>query len=195
MMRRNNFFHLLLAWLFTIPAVLPLIQPVLPHSADNLLHLYRVVALRHTIEQGAFLVRWLPDLAYGYGFPLFVFYAPLSYYLTVALTWLPGISSPIALNLSFALALLLAAAAAYLFAAELLSPRAGLVVAMAYVYAPFQLYNILFRGSLPAAWSMAAFPLAFWLLTKLVRVDHFLTPLLRAQCAGRGCGLAHAQHA
>ena len=65
---------LLLVWLLAIPAAASLIQPnTITDSADSLLHLYRVVALSHAMDQGALLPRWLPDLAYGYGLPLFVF--------------------------------------------------------------------------------------------------------------------------
>ncbi|GAB4446556.1 MAG: hypothetical protein Kow0031_29180 [Anaerolineae bacterium] len=173
-----------------------MVQPTLTHSADNLLHLYRLVALQSAVEQGAWFIRWLPDLAFGYGFPLFVFYAPLAYYLTLLLTWLPGLSTVAALNLSFGLALLLSATAAFLLAAELLGPRAGLVAALAYLYAPFQLTNALFRGGLPAAWAMAAFPLAFWLFTRLIRADAppawpaaLRTPLLPLSALALGAAL------
>ena len=161
--------HLPLVWLLTLSAASPLFQPnTLTHSADNLLHLYRLVALQQAISQGALFPRWLPDLAYGYGLPLFVFYAPLSYYLTLTLS-LPGLSLVNALNLSFILALLLAATGAYLFVKDLLGLHAGFLAAVAYAYAPFQFLNTLSRGSLPAAWAMAAFPFVFWAFGRLIR--------------------------
>ncbi len=165
---RPTLWHALLAGLLTLPAALPLFHPTLTHSADGLLHLYRVMALAQAITQGHFWVRWLPDLAFGYGFPLFVFYAPLAYYLTALLSLLPGVTTAVAFNASVGLALLLAAVGAYLLAAELFGPRAGVLSAVAYGYAPFQLHNALFRGGLPAVWAMAAFPLAFWLFTRLI---------------------------
>ena len=77
--------QLLLVWLLALPAATPFFQSTLPRSADGLLHLYRVVALAAALQQGAIFPRWLPDLAFGYGFPLFVYYAPLAYYLTTLL--------------------------------------------------------------------------------------------------------------
>lgn len=165
---RPTLWHALLAGLFILPAALPLFHPTLTHSADGLLHLYRVMALAQAITQGHVWVRWLPDLAFGYGFPLFVFYAPLAYYLTALLSLLPGVTTVAAFNASVGLAMLLAAVGAYLLASELFGPRAGVLSAVAYGYAPFQLHNALFRGGLPAVWAMAAFPLAFWLFTRLI---------------------------
>jgi len=160
--------HLLLLWLLAIPAAMPLVQPTITRSADGLLHLYRVVALGHALQQGQTLFpRWLPDLAYGYGFPLFVFYAPLSYYITLALS----LFSPtiIAFNLSFVLALLLSGSGVYLFVKDIFGPKAGLLAGVAYIYAPFQLLNTLSRGGLPAAWAMALFPFVFWIFGRLMR--------------------------
>lgn len=147
---------------------MPLLQPTIPHTADGLLHLYRLVALQHAIQQGAIFPRWLPDLAYGYGFPLFIFYTPLSYYLTL----IARLVSPnllIAFNLSFALALFVASGGMYLFAKDKFGPPAGLLAAIAYVYAPFQLLNIHFRGGLPAAWALALFPFVFWVFGRLIK--------------------------
>ena len=148
---------------------MPLIQPTIIKSADGLLHLYRVVALEHALGQGGtFFPRWLPDLAYGYGFPLFVYYAPLAYYITLALS-LSGLKTLAAFNTAFVLALVLAGTGTYLFVKDLFGPRAGVLAGVAYVYAPFQLANALARGSLPAAWAMALFPLVFWLMGRLIK--------------------------
>lgn len=174
---------LVVVWLLTLPATMPLIQPTITRSADGLLHLYRLVALDHAIRQGALFPRWLPDLAYGYGLPLFVFYAPLSYYITQALNLL-GLSHLGAFNASFALALLLSGAGTYLFVKDEFGSRAGVLAGVAYVYAPYQLFNILARGSLPAAWAGALFPFAFWSLGRLIRIGKpGYLPLSAATCA------------
>jgi hypothetical protein len=162
---------------------MPLIQPTITRSADGLLHLYRLVALDHAIRQGTFFPRWLPDLAYGYGLPLFVFYAPLSYYITETLHVL-GLSHLGAFNASFALALLLSGAGAYLFVKDVFGPKAGVLAGVAYVYAPYQLFNILARGSLPAAWAGALFPFAFWAFGRVIRIGRpGYLPLSAVTCA------------
>ncbi len=163
------FFHpLLLIWLLTLPALSPLFQPTLIRSADGLLHLYRLVALDTLIRQGVFFARWLPDLAYGYGLPLFVFYAPLSYYFT-EFFHLSGLDVITAINASTALALLLAATGVYLFIKDLFGVKAGILAGVAYVYAPYTLFNAFGRGSLPVTWAAALFPLTFWAFGRLLR--------------------------
>lgn len=180
---------LLLVWLLSVPAISPLIQPTLTRSADGLLHLYRLVALDHAIRQGVLFPRWLPDLAFGYGMPLFVFYAPLSYYLTEGLNLL-GLGPVNALTASFALALLISGTGAYLFVKDLLGSQAGILAGVAYVYAPYQLYNTLERGSLPIAWAGAMFPLAFWAFGRLIKHQGGLALPLSALA----CGAALLSH-
>jgi len=164
----NFWVGLLLVWLLVLPAVTPLIQPnILTNSADGLLHLYRVVALDHAVGQGVLFPRWLPDLAYGYGLPLFVFYAPLSYYITLVLSTVAGVVN--GLNASLVMALLVAAGGVYLFTGERLGVKAGLLSGVAYGYAPILLLNALFRGSMPAVWAMAVFPFVFWSFGRLIQ--------------------------
>ena len=180
---------LLLVWLLSVPAISPLIQPTLTRSADGLLHLYRIVALDHAIRQGVLFPRWLPDLAFGYGMPLFVFYAPLSYYLTEGLNLL-GLGPVKALTASFALAFLVSGTGAYLFVKDCLGSQAGILAGIAYVYAPYQLYNTLERGSLPIAWAGALFPLAFWAFGWLIKRQGSLALPLSALACGAAL-LAH----
>ena len=133
-----------------------------------MLHLYRVVALDQAIQQGVLFPRWLPDLAFGYGLPLFIFYAPLAYYLTEIFNLL-GLGVVGAINLSFSLAFLVSASGAYLFIKDLFGLKAGLLAAVAYVYAPYQLFNVFSRGSFPAAWAAALLPFTFWAFGRLNR--------------------------
>ncbi|MCB0165560.1 MAG: hypothetical protein KDI79_15120 [Anaerolineae bacterium] len=158
--------YLLLVWLFALPALSPLWQPTITDSADGLLHLYRLVALDQAVRQGDLFPRWLPDLAYGYGFPLFVFYAPLAYYLTLILSFGTGLVP--AFNISFGLALLLSGTGVFLLVRDRFGSMAGLLAGVAYVYAPFQLFNAFSRGGLPAAWAMALFPFTFWAFGRLL---------------------------
>ncbi len=174
--------NFLLVWLLTLPAISPFFQPTLPHSADGLLHLYRVVALDHALGQGVLFPRWLPDLAFGYGLPLFVFYAPLSYFFTAGMMTLCGPTC--ALNASLALALLAAGSGMYLFVKDMLGPKAGILAGVAYVYAPYQLFNALSRGSLPAVWSAAVFPFAFWAFGRLRQTKQSRYLVLSALISG-----------
>jgi hypothetical protein len=183
--------NLLLICLFLIPAFHPLLSSTLTLSSDGLVHLYRLVALDHAIDQGLLFPRWMPDLAYGYGLPLFVYYPPLSYYVAELLHIL-GLQAVYAMNASLALSLLVGAWAMYLLVRDLFSPIAGLVAAIAYAYAPFQLLNLYARGSPPTAWGMAFFPLVLWAFRRLIRAQHnILAYLLPGVLAVAALFLSH----
>jgi len=151
----------LLVLLLTLPAIHPLLRAELPRGGDTGLHLYRLVELDHCLRQGLFFPRWMPDLAYGYGYPLFNFYAPLSTYLTEVLHLL-GLAFVPALRTGFIVCLLGSGLAMYLFVRQVYGERAGLIAAVAYVYAPYLLYNHCVRGSLSDALAFVWFPLIFW---------------------------------
>lgn len=147
-------------------ALVPLLRGQIPCSHDGGLHYYRVVAMRHALEQGLLFTRWLPDLAFGYGFPFFNYRAPLSYYLALGLH-LTGLSLPWALNLVYVLSILGAALGAYLLGRDLFGPRAGIVAAVAYAYAPYQFLDALVRGNAPESLALALLPFVVWAFRRL----------------------------
>ena len=67
---------LLVALVLPVFAILPLLTHAgLPNTADGPAHLMRQVELNLAWQDGNLFPRWAPDLAYGYGAPLFS-YAP-----------------------------------------------------------------------------------------------------------------------
>lgn len=66
-----------------------LFQPGLPTLADLPIHLYRTLEYGQAWSAGVIIPRWAPNLAYGYGYPLFIFAPPLPYWLAL-LFQLPG---------------------------------------------------------------------------------------------------------
>jgi hypothetical protein len=152
--------------LLTVIAVAPLLRATSPCTHDGALHYYRIVATRRALEGGILFSRWLPDLAFGYGFPFFNYRAPGSYYAALALH-LGGLGLPLALNLIYALAIAGSAFAAFLLARDLFGTRAGFVAAAAYAYAPYQFLNALARGNLPESAALPLFPLILWAFRRL----------------------------
>lgn len=147
-------------------AGLPFLPASPTRSADGLLHLYRLVELDQCIRQGVLFPRWVPDLAQGYGFPLFNFYPPLAYY--VAEAWhVLGLSLVRSLNLTFILSAALAAVSMYLLTRDFAGELGGVIAALLYVYAPYSIYNATVRGGLSEvlAWSIA--PLVLFAFRRL----------------------------
>ena len=148
-------------------AVMPLLRGVSPCTHDGGLHYFRVAALKRVVKEGVLFSRWLPDVAFGYGFPFFNYRAPLSYYLTLGLH-LAGLPLPWALNLVYVLSILGAALGAYLLARDLFGPCAGFVSGVAYAYAPYQLLDALVRGNAPEAVALAIMPFILWAFRRLM---------------------------
>ena len=147
-------------------AVAPLLRGESPCTHDGALHYFRITAMRHALQDGILFTRYLPDLAFGYGYPFFNYRAPLSYYLTLALH-LTGLTLPAALNGVYVLSIIGSAIAAYLLARDLFGPQAGLVAAIAYAYAPYQFLDALLRGNAPEAVALPLFPLILWAFRRL----------------------------
>src|SRR4030043_1634161 len=72
----------LLVCLLGLPALSSLCKSTLPRSFDGFFHLYRLLEIDHLLRQFVLFPRWAPDLAYGYGYPLFNFVPHLPYYLS-----------------------------------------------------------------------------------------------------------------
>jgi hypothetical protein len=140
----------------------------LPWAADTLIHFYRLVELDHLLRHGYLFPRYAPDLAYGFGFPLFNFYSPLSYYAGM-LFRLAGMDFGPALSATFVTLILCAGLGMYAWAAEVWDERAGLVSAAAYVTAPYLLYNVYHRGALAEVLAMALMPAILWAVTRQAR--------------------------
>ena len=113
-------------------------------------------------------VRWMPDAAYGLGYPFFNYYAALPYYVAAGLR-LIGWGPIRALQATQALGFVLAAAAMALLARRALGhPAAATLAAVAYTCAPFHLANVYVRGdSLSEFYAFVFYPLILWALLRL----------------------------
>lgn len=143
------------------PVTLPSFDFAPTHDGEY--HLRRLFLLEHSLQAGLWYPRWLPDLFMGFGYPLFNFYAPLTYYLGVAAIRL-GLDTYGALQTVTAGAVLIGTAGMYTLATGLLgtAPR-GLFAAAAYVLAPYPfLHNLYLRGAVPEMWGVALVPWVLW---------------------------------
>lgn len=144
----------------------------LPNQTDAELHVFRLVELSALVRGGAFYPRWAPDFYHGYGYPIFNYYAPLSYYVALVFELLPGIGPVTAVKIVFALSLLAGAVGMYGFVRDNWSKQAGYVAAAVFVYAPYVQYvDPHVRGVLAETFSFGVFPLALWALDRLWRQE------------------------
>lgn len=163
-MRRWIPFSLLIA--LVLVAARPLFASPFFFSDDGLLHLFRVFALDQTLRQGVIYPRWLWDLAYGYGYPIFNYYPPLAAYITETLHML-GLSFAAAAQGAFVVFLAIAIGGAYamgvdLFAEEKNAQFIGILTATAYVFVPYFFIDVYVRGAMAEALSAAVLPWLIW---------------------------------
>ncbi len=167
--------HLLLLTLLALPALWPLYVVILPATGDGNLHLMRLTVLDRYLATGNFYPRWAAELALGYGHPVFSYYAPSTYALIELLHGL-GLPHVQGYRLSIALFILLAGYGMYLFARDYYaSGRApagtALLVATAYLYAPYFLTTAHFRGALAETGAQALLPWILWSFRRLYQTS------------------------
>jgi hypothetical protein len=161
MRRRQFIFPLFLLFLLALPALQPLLSAGFTCGFDNYFHLWRAVEIGELLRGGILYSRWAPHMAYGYGYPLFLFQSPLSAYLA-AIFNLAGLPWGLALNSTFALSLLLSGWAMWLLGRELWGEKGAFVSAVAYLYAPYHAYVLFNRGSLSESLAWIFPPLILW---------------------------------
>jgi len=158
---------LALAFLLALLAVCPLLTPGLPNTADGPIHFYRAVDLQQAWRDGVLYPRWSSNLALGYGTPLFNFAPPLLYLLTLLVSFL-GVDLALAMKVVVILFIFISAAGAYLLGRDAVGWRAGLVVAAAYLYAPYRLRELYIQGNYAQFLALSLYPLVLWCYFKVV---------------------------
>jgi len=164
--------YLALALLLSLLAALPLLLgPGIVNTragGDSLFLLQRVEQISRNLRQGVFPARWMPDAAYGLGYPALNFYAALPYYIASLLD-LAGCGVLWGIKITQTLGFILAGLMSYLLARKVGASRPGaLLAATVYTYTPFHLINIYVRGdSLSEFYAMALYPLIIWALLML----------------------------
>jgi len=147
-------------------AALPLWGPGMVNTrggGDSPFLLLRTHQMVANLRAGVFPVRWMPDAAYGLGYPFFSYYAALPYYL-VGLLVLAGLDILTAIKTVQTLGFIAAALAMYGWMYRLTGSRpAAWLAAVAYTVAPFHLVNVYVRGdSLSEFWAFVWYPLILW---------------------------------
>jgi hypothetical protein len=162
-----------LALAFALAASLPLFNSGFLHTraaGDSPNLLVRLQQLTTVLRDGVFPVRWMPDAAYGYGYPFFNYYASLPLYLA-ALLKLYGFTLTESIKLTQIAGFGLAAIGMFgWIRAQGAKRPVALLASAAYTLAPFHLVNVYVRGdSLSEFWAMAWYPFILWAAWRLIR--------------------------
>jgi len=133
----------------------------------------RVYEMAQALAFGQFPVRWVSDLGYGYGYPLFNFYAPLPYYVGAFFN-LRGTDAITATKIMFGIGIILSALSMYFLGKELSGTLAGVAVSMLYLYAPYHAVNIYVRGAVGEYYAYGFLPLLLLGILKIIKSPRLL---------------------
>lgn len=162
----------LIVFLFVILISVLASRFLLFHSGYYIMHddlqMMRQLEIEKCFQDFQIPCRWVPDMGYGYGFPLFNFYPPLPY-LIGALFRIVNFSFITTVKLNFALSFLVSGIAMYLLAKEFFSKLGGLVASAFYIWAPYHAVDIYVRGAMNETWGMSVLPFIFLFSYKLIK--------------------------
>lgn len=164
--------NVILVMALAVFAIGPLFQPGFFWGAHDARHsVYFLYEFDRSIQEGILYPRWSPDIAFGYGYPLFNIYSPLAFYLAEVLHLL-GLDLVSAIKMVFALGFVLSGLTMYLFARRLMGRWAGLVAGLVYVYVPYHIGDVYVRGAFAESVALIFFPLILWSFYETVENPH-----------------------
>jgi len=163
----RHFWPLVVVVIFAILAGRSLIFESGYFNMHDDLQMMRQLQLEKCFADGQIPCRWIQDMGYGFGFPLFNFYPPLPYLIGQAIR-LIGFSFVNTVKLNFALSIIVSGIAMYFLAKEFFGRLGGVLSAVFYVWAPYHAVDVYVRGAMNEAWALAWFPLIFWAGYRLV---------------------------
>ncbi|MBN1993591.1 MAG: glycosyltransferase family 39 protein [Anaerolineae bacterium] len=151
-----------LTLLLSLPVIGPLLQPGYFWGGHDARHsVYFLHQFDKVIRDGVWYPRWIPDMAFGYGYPFFNVYGPLASYAGEAFHLL-GFNIVTSVKIVFGLSAVLSGLTMYLFVRRLLGRPAGLIAALTYVYLPYHLFDLYVRADLAESVAFVFVPLVLW---------------------------------
>ena len=133
---------------------------------DNL-QVIRIFEMRKCFIDLQLPCRWVPDMGYGNGYPLFNFYGPLAYYLGGLASYALGFIG--AAKFIFFLPLVFGPIGMYFLAKELFGKIPGVTAGVLYLFAPYRALDSYVRGAVGESFAIAIIPFVFYCFLKLIK--------------------------
>lgn len=131
----------------------------------DMTQLARISEFTYNIKNLQIPPRMAPHFSFNFGYPVFNFYAPFSYWITSLINLL-GFDVIASLKLSFLLALSLSFIFMFKFLRFFFSFISSVLGAVIYVTIPYFAVEIFVRGNLAETWFISLMPLVLYLLYK-----------------------------
>lgn len=135
------------------------------HQDD--LQVMRVFEMRKCLTDFQIPCRWVPDMGYGNGFPLFNYYSVLPYYIGAIFSFLIGFIG--AAKVLFFIPLFFGPLFIYVLVKDLFSELPAFVSGVLFMFAPYRAVDSFVRGDVTESWAIALVPLVFYFCLKVIK--------------------------
>jgi uncharacterized membrane protein len=136
-----------------------------PHQDD--LQVMRIFEMRKCFADLQIPCRWVADMGFGNGFPLFNYYGVLPYYLGAIFSFI--LSYIISAKALFFVPLLLGGISMYFLGKELFGKKAGFVAGILFLFAPYRALDTYVRGAIAESFALSIIPLVFYFSIRLIK--------------------------
>lgn len=133
------------------------------HQDD--LQVMRIFEMRKCFADLQIPCRWVPDMGWGNGFPLFNYYGVTAYYLGAVLSFLFGFIG--SAKILFYIALVAGSFGMYHLVNTVWGKVPGTVSGVLYLFAPYKALDVYVRGALAESLALAIIPFVFYFGYKL----------------------------
>lgn len=162
--KKRDFLAVIFLSFFIFLSIRALMHPGFFRTIDDITTI-RISYMEKELLRGNWLnnfpVRMSGELSNNFSYPLYLFYAPLTYYAGALLMWLSGLSHIVATKYVYAFPLLFGPFAFYFAARLKTSWFPALIASILFTLFPYRGTNTYLRGAAPEAWAIAFVPLAF----------------------------------
>ncbi|MDO8486507.1 MAG: hypothetical protein Q7S77_02325 [Candidatus Staskawiczbacteria bacterium] len=163
----KKFFTNPLIWviIFSLPATFALLVPGYFGASDDL-HIAWLYEMNQSISIGQIPPRFIPDLSFGFGYPLFNFLFPLPFYIGEIFHFV-GFNFVDSIKAVFFLSIPLSAFFMYLLLKEFTTKTLSFLGAVIYVYTPYRATDLYIRGAIGEIVSFVILPILILAVVKL----------------------------
>lgn len=163
---KNNIYFILVL-LLSLPSIFALLRGGFYGASDDM-HIAWLFEMDKIIKIWQIPPRFVPDLSFGFGYPLFNFVFPLPFYLGELFN-LTGFSLVDSVKLVYGISLVGSSLVMYLLLKEFLNKELSVVGSLIYLYTPYRATDVYSRGAIGESLSFVFLPLIIFSIIRIYK--------------------------